>query len=152
MSETTIRKLEHSRVEFAYNCASAGKEIMKGKTLESIFYKDDKYKSYVQKLPMLIKNNGLAPSIAFYYSNRRKDKKAGFEENPRNAYDLIYKQLVDWLKQEPNILIAERLNNGEDLLKVLISINSSEYRSLNHEVLALVKWVKRFAEGLIEEE
>lgn len=128
------KTLEQGRARFAYQCAEEGSKISKSK----------EYKSYVQKIPMLIKTNGLGTTFAFIKAKSSMDKdKAGY------AYHLIYKQLTDWLKQEPKGLISERLNNN-DLLKVFINLNSTEYRAVTNEVLAFFVWLKRFAEGLLE--
>jgi CRISPR-associated protein Cmr5 len=155
MSNTTstIRKLEQGRAEFAYRCAEQGREIQTLSEIDGKFYKDDKYKSYAKKLPPLIKTNGLGAALAFYYSKRAKDKEnesAGAQKNPYNAYDLIYKQLNDWLRDERcfiNGIIRDA--DGKDLLEKVISLNSPEYRAITCEVLAFMSWVGRFAEGLI---
>lgn len=128
------KTLEQGRVKFAYQCAEEGRKIAKSK----------EYKSYVQKIPMLIKTNGLGAAFAFVKAkSTSKEDKAGY------AYHLIYNQLTDWLKREPKGLLSDRLNN-DDLVKVLIGLNSTEYRAVTNEVLAFFTWLKRFAEGLIE--
>lgn len=133
----SLRKtLEQGRASFAYRCAENGSQITKSK----------EYKSYVQKIPMHIKTNGLGATFAFIKAKSSTDKdKAGY------AYHLIYKQTADWLKQEPKGLMAGRLNNNHDLVNVIINLDSPEYRAVTNEVLALFAWLKRFAEGLIED-
>ncbi|MGC9111279.1 MAG: type III-B CRISPR module-associated protein Cmr5 [candidate division WOR-3 bacterium] len=42
--------------------------------------------------------------------------------------------------------------NENDLAKWAISENSEKYRYITQEILAFLQWLKRFAEGLIEEE
>jgi len=87
------------------------------------------YKSYVKKVPMMILNNGLGATFAFIYSK----KKDG------NAYELIYKQTTEWLKSDKN------------LVEWIINQESQEYRATTNEVLALFNWLKRFADGMIED-
>jgi CRISPR-associated protein Cmr5 len=157
MSDNTsvIKGIEQGRANFAYNCALEGKSIFKKVQIGTEWFKDDKYRSYVEKVPMLIKMNGLGATFAFVKSKRAKKKNEKIpdtEENSKNAYDLIYKQVAEWLKTESKKLISNRLKNGEDLEKLIISLNSPEYRALTIEVLAFFNWLKRFAEGLIEEE
>lgn len=128
------KTLEQGRAKFAYQCAEEGSKIAKSK----------EYKSYVQKIPMLIKTNGLGAAFAFVKAKSSSDKdKAGY------AYHLLYKQMTDWLKQEPKGLLSDRLNNN-DLLNVLIDLDTTQYRAVTNEVLAFLTWLKRFAEGLIE--
>jgi len=120
----TIQKLESGRAEFAYKCAKEG--ISLGK----------EYKSYVKKIPMLIKTNGLGATFAFMKA------KGG-------TYDTIYKQTYKWLKED-NKLGLFKQNENEDLVAVIIKQKSAEYRALTNEVMAFFAWLKRFAEGLIE--
>jgi len=132
--ETLITKLEKGRAEFAYNCVK-----------EALGKLDDKkrkeYRSYTRKIPQMILTNGLGQTLAFIYS--KKDK--------GNAYDLIYKQLTDYLKSDS----TTRINIPEtatELVEWVISLPSSEYRYVTEEILAFLRWLKRFAEGMIEGE
>lgn len=150
---SVIRGIEQGRANFAYECALEGKNILEKTQIRAEWFKDDKYKSYVEKVPMRIKTNGLGATFAFIKSKRAKkknEKVPGTEENSKNAYDLIYQQVAEWLKKEPKKLISDILKNGEDLEKVIISLDSPEYRALTIEVLAFFIWLRRFAEGLIE--
>lgn len=135
--DLTIQKsIERQRAQVAYKCAEEGKSLPKSK----------EYKAYVKKIPMLIKTNGLGATFAFVKSKSENDKdKAGY------AYSLIYNQTTEWLKQEPKGIISDKVKNN-DLVKVLINLNSDEYRAVTNEVLAFFVWLKRFAEGLIEGE
>lgn len=135
--DLTIQKsIERQRAQFAYKCAEEGKSITRSK----------EYKAYVKKIPMLIKTNGLGATFAFVKAKSETDQnKAGY------AYSLIYNQTTEWLKQEPKGIISDEVKNN-DLVKVLINLNSDEYRSVTNEVLAFFVWLKRFAEGLIEGE
>ena len=90
--------------------------------------KDD-YKSYVKKIPMMILNNGLGATFAFIYSKKKEG----------NAYELIYNQIQEWLKA------------NKDLVEWIINQDSQEYRATTNEVLALFNWLKRFADGMIED-
>lgn len=99
----------------------------------------ENYRSYTRKITHMILSNGLGQTLAFIYS--KKDK--------GNAYDLIYKQLTDYLKSNS----TARINMPEtetELVEWVISLPSSEYRYVTEEILAFLKWLKRFAEGMIE--
>ncbi len=119
------KTLEQGRAEYAYKCAEKGKD-----------YGSD-YKSYVKKIPMLIKTNGLGATMAFVFS-----KSKGKDDN---AYGLIYKQVSDWVSKEKELLNFENHN----FAKKLTEIDSAEYRFITIEVLALFNWLRRFTEGLI---
>lgn len=148
----TIKGLEQGRAKFAYDCALEGKSIFKKVQIGTEWFKDDKYKSYVKKVPMLIKSNGPGSTFAFVKSKREKEKTGkmpGEKENPKNAYDLIYEQTKRWLIKDEKTLL--NINENDDLVKKIISLDSPEYRAITNEVLAFFNWLTRFAEGLIEE-
>lgn len=129
-NNTIIKGLEQGRAAFAYECAQIGSGIDKPK----------EYKSYVKKLPILVKTNGLGQTLAFYKS-KAKDKK-------NNTYALIYKQIGEWLKQNGNIDLKE----GDDLVQIIIQLETPIYRAITIELIAFAKWLSRFADGLIEGE
>ncbi|MHB1127778.1 MAG: type III-B CRISPR module-associated protein Cmr5 [Bacillota bacterium] len=133
MAEPTVMTgLEHGRAAFAYAKAEEGRDLRDKSSRE--------YKSYVKKVPMLIKANGLGATCAFIKSKAHSNK----------AYGLIYKQTAEWLRQDIKRLID--LNEKDDLVARIVSLNSFQYRAVTSEVLALFDWLRRFAEGLIEGE
>lgn len=148
---TTLRGIEQKRADYAYKCALEAKNS-KDISLQigNDFYKSKNYKSYAKKIPMLVKSNGLGASFAFILSKKAKEKKgnnnqtiqAGRQENPKNAYDLIYKQTAEW--------INSKYPFTGDFSEFIITQNSNEYRTITNEVIALFTWLRRFAEGLIE--
>jgi CRISPR-associated protein Cmr5 len=157
----TIQGIEQGRADFAYQCAVDGKNIATLRQLseyDNQWFKDDKYKSYVKSLPMMIKTNGLGATIAFVFSKKAKEKEIervkyqpGTQRNPKNAYDLIYAHINHWLHTEGNIYLLDDKAHLELSLSI-IELNSGQYRAVTNEVLALFNWLRRFAEGLIDGE
>ncbi len=152
----SIKDLEKKRSQFAYGCVNdvwnAYLEVKDEVKEKNIDCKDenlsddnkkickklqdkykiaDNYKSYVKKIPMMILNNGLGATFAFVYSKKKNG----------NAYELIDKQVLKWFN----------LDEEQDLVKWIIDQNSQEYRATTNEVLALFGWLKRFADGMIED-
>jgi CRISPR-associated protein Cmr5 len=123
--------LEQGRALYAYDCARQGQELPAGK----------EYKSYVKKIPALIKMNGLGATVAFIAAKKKDDR-----NKKEYAYEVIYTQLQRWLVQKG---LVER---QQDLAAAVVALDSLSYRMVTGEVLALFKWVSRFAEGLIEGE
>lgn len=117
--------LEQGRAEFAYRRAE--------KARDNASIKED-YKSYVKKIPMLIKTNGLGATLAYVKSKAKTG----------DAYNTIYQDISDWLVKQGLI------EKNEELLKVIIQKDSPEYRRITIEVLAFLNWLKRFADGLIQ--
>lgn len=97
-----------------------------------------KYKSHVKNFPMLIKTNGLGATLAFAFSKKNEAD-----------YKCILQNITDWLSVQ-QIIIMDR-KTPEELIKKIVSMNSSEYRAVTVEVIALLSWMKRFSQGLIEE-
>lgn len=143
---STIKGLEEGRAIYAYGFALDGKKIIQKAQIGNQWFEDDKYKSYVKKIPMLIKTNGLGSTLAFIKSKR---KKTGENSDPKNAYDLIYQQIKQWLVDEKKLL---NIGKDDDLVEKIISLDSPMYRAITNEVLSLFNWLKRFADGLIEDD
>jgi len=112
------------------------------------FYKNllKNYRSHVKKIPTMILSNGLGQSLAFVKAKSERG----------NAYGLIYKQLTEYMKSEQTTKLPPKdkkeLTEKNELVEWVISRDSSTYRYITQEILAFLKWLKRFAEGLIEEE
>lgn len=133
--ETSRTTLEQGRAAKAYEYVEAGAKLSKAK----------EYKAYVKKMPMLIKTNGLGAAITFAFAKGASNGIA----NQRDPWGLLYHQIETWLKEgQPN------LSNARDmtLAKILTETSSTNYRSMTVEVLALLNWLKRFADALIEGE
>lgn len=130
--ETIINKLEKGRAEFAYECM-----------MEIVNTTDEKkkeYRSYIRRLPTMILTNGLGQALAFVVAK---------SENG-NAYELIYKQLTNYMKSK-YITKIQMPQDEKEFLKWVISCDSQTYRYITQEILAFLNWLKRFAEGMIEE-
>ncbi|GAB5047028.1 type III-B CRISPR module-associated protein Cmr5 [Thermodesulfovibrio sp. TK110] len=112
---------------------------------KKVFEKYKKYKenysSYTKKLPTMILSNGLGQTLAFVKS-KAKDG---------NAYELLYAQMSEYMKSNSVIRIQMPPDKNE-LIEWVISCNSKEYRWITQELLAFLNWLKRFTEGMIEEE
>lgn len=128
---TDITWLEQGRAAFAYSCAEEGKTISHRQ----------EYKSYVKKLPMLIKANGLGPALAFVSSRKKKGE---FEKG--YAYKLIIDHITGWLQKDTKQLV--NIDNT-DIVNAVIKLKSPEYRAVTVEVLAYLTWLRRFADSLI---
>lgn len=146
--ETLIYQLEKGRAEIAYKCVLEVKEnYSSNRSIQS------DYRSYVKKIPQMILSNGLGQTLVFIVSKKQKEKskdQPGSENNPKNAYDLIYKQLIEYMKSEHTAGIQMPQDKTE-LVEWVISCNSTEYRYITQEILAFLNWLRRFVEGMIEE-
>lgn len=129
--ETIITKLESGRAEFALSCAQ--KACSKNKQIQK------EYRSYARRIPQMILTNGLGQTLAFVFSKKKEG----------NAYDLVYEQMKDYMNS-PHVSVIQKPND-KDLIEWVVSLNTHEYRYVEEEILAFLNWLRRFAEGLLEE-
>ncbi|RMH42632.1 MAG: type III-B CRISPR module-associated protein Cmr5 [Gammaproteobacteria bacterium] len=134
MSLTTRNKLEQGRAAMAYRYAEEGARLSKKK----------EYKSYVKKMPMMIKVNGLGAAVAFAFSKGAKNG----EPSKDTPWGLIYHQLAEWVSTEKQLVSLGQ----KSFANALTELDSAQYRAVTNEVLALLNWMRRFSEGLIEGE
>jgi len=97
------------------------------------------FKSYANALPAMIHMNGLGQAVAFC-----KEKSTTKNERGK-AYDELFNLLENWLtgKQQP---YAE-----STLLKGITSKDMHTYRLAQAEAIALLSWVKKFANAFAKE-
>lgn len=104
--------------------------ISTGKIIFSLIKNDEKNKAY------LFKNNDI---VAEFNLENNKDKMELIEIS---AYNIIYEQTASWLR-------IKGLLANTDIVEKFINSPSTEYRVFTMEILALFKWLGRFAEGKI---
>lgn len=122
-------QIEEGRAAFAFEQVKQAVEELAGDA--------QNYKSYVRSLPSMIQVNGLGQTMAFYYARKRKYK----------AYRDIYKSIFNWLQRK----FPDHFQQQNELVEEVVKLRSEDYRMLTMEVLALLSWMGRFAEGMIED-
>jgi CRISPR-associated protein Cmr5 len=129
-----LRSLDQDRAKFAWEKI---REV-KTKYKES----EDAYNSYVKKSPTLILTNGLGNTLAFFYSKFGSRPKLSPDER---AYKLLYDHLNEWCKNQKIVT--------DDILKWTVRDASSlDVFRITNEVMAILSWLKRFAEAELNEE
>lgn len=129
--------IENGRAKYAYT--RIDKYV--GKDPASELAKN--YRSYIKKLPSIIKTNGLGEAMAFYYSQKKG-----------SAYFQIYRDIAEWIEWQLPSIIDKYANESKDdeFIKLLVSMNSNDYRLVTIEVLALLNWMRRFVDGMVKAE
>jgi CRISPR-associated protein Cmr5 len=95
------------------------------------------YRSYLKKLPAMIQVNGLGQTLAFCFA------KGG-------QYQVIYDQLEGWIRQQQSTLIKQYDNKpAKKFVELVVMMDSRDYRIITNEVIAVLDWMRRFADGLI---
>lgn len=122
-------QIEEGRAAFAF-------EHVK-QAVEELAEDAQNYKSYVRSLPSMIQVNGLGQAMAFYYARKRKYK----------AYRDIYNSIFNWLQRK----FPDHFQQQNELVEEVVKLRSEDYRMITMELLALMNWMGRFAEGMIED-
>jgi len=119
---SALRTLEQKRAKHAWDCVQ--------KVKSQPFASD--YRSIAVKVPSLILTNGLGQTLAFL--------KAKGKNEPANEHEILYKHIEEWLQRQLGI--------NKNLLDWLVNnATSQQYRLATMEALALLQWLKRFAEA-----
>jgi CRISPR-associated protein Cmr5 len=125
-----IKDLSQQRARFAYTKVQEVVDESNGKEWAGEF------KSHVKDVPMMIKTNGLAAAYAFVFSKSKKED-----------YKKITQITQKWLVEEQNVF---ELEAGKDLFLKMTELDRNQYRLAIREILALFTWLKRYAEGMIQ--
>lgn len=119
-----INSINNKRAKFAYD------------ELQKISNGKSKFRSLARSFPTMVQVNGLTAAVAFLFSKKSEKNEQG------RMYDIIYQ----WLQKPECIYKFEE----SDLMCAVTKMNSEELRLATTEVMALLVWVKRFAEGMFE--
>jgi CRISPR-associated protein Cmr5 len=95
-----------------------------------------KYLSYARRLPSMITYNGLLTTVAFAKVKAQKEK----------AWGILLEHIKKFLSN------AEIKQDKKDLVEFLSECEVQKYRFITKRVLDFSQWLKRIAEGEIEDE
>ncbi len=113
-----MRTMAQKRAEYAL------KEVLDKKT--------DKFKSFSAGAPSMILQNGFGQTLAFWLAKGKQEQMALFEI------------LTQWLKETDKKSFGNCARPKDYILK-LAGMEQNEYLRNQNEALALLEWVKRFA-------
>ena len=109
-----------------------------------LFIKDKKdFQSFSAGAPSMILQNGFGQTLAFWLAKGTKDSKIKDNDKHVELFDMV----KDWLSLKTKD-INNNFANKKDrtmLMKELTTMEQRQYLSAQNETLALLEWVKRFA-------
>lgn len=147
----SIKGIEQGRASFAFEEVkefvkpNEDTESLEKEKLANKIKKNKTYKSYVKKIPMLIKTNGLGATLAFMYSKKEKANLEG------DTYNKILETIKLWITSEDEKKLMT-LDSDKDFIEELLKVDNSTYKAITFEVLELFSWIRRFAEGMVEDD
>jgi len=127
-----VQTLENNRAKFAFEEIKAVSEKLNDK-------RKKEYKSWAKKIAVMIKANGLGQTMAFLRSKMKE------ENDTESHYGFYYGLTAKWLEKK------KMIEPKTDLLETVVSIESVEYRRFTRESIALFNWVRRFADGYLNQ-
>lgn len=130
-----MRSLDQERMKKAYEFVQDVKQNHSNIKSE--------YASLAKKLPAMIVNNGLITTMVFLRSKAKKK-----EDKNITAHEKLLDQLLIYLKDR-NLCEDSRY---ESFRKYMEDVDIEEYLLLTQDVLVFATWLKRIAEGEIEDE
>jgi len=118
---------EQERAKYAWECVEKAQATLRKDASE--------YGQLARGLPAFIQTNGLGQTLAFLLSKGKNDS--------RKPHQQLYLHLSEWT--------TEQLGWGKSdkLMQELTRPNhdSNDYRRATNEVMALLIWLRRFAEA-----
>ena len=136
LKQNNQRTLEQDRATYAWNCVSDVKD--------SAFAGE--YGSLARSAAADIRDNGFGPTLAFWYA---KGYEKGDVKDGENQHAQLLHDVDEWVLkrlEEDGDIDAEDRENG--LLKwITEKATSDQYRRARSEAIALLVWIKRFAEA-----
>lgn len=132
---TKIRTLEQERAKYAWEQV---KRVKGDSKIEA------RYSSYVKKMPALILTNGLGNALAFTRSKFGPESEEKLRVDAK-AYKLLYQHLNGWFSKQAQV--------NKDILDWIVNDASSlEVLRITEETIALLNWMKRFADAELKGE
>ena len=148
--KTMPRMMEQERAQFALAKVSDFAEKCPAERQKEL-------RSHVSALPALIRMNGLGQALAFY---RMKGKSTEQGQEPKDSsHKILYDLVSDWLCGERDKETGNKTKTAGqifetpgDVLSGITSGDMFQYMAAQNEALALLEWVKKFANALLKTE
>lgn len=131
-TETTIQLLTQQRAQFALACVQAA---------QGSEHAAD-YARLVRKLPAMILQNGLGQALAFHLADAQGDN--------HSAAGRAVLDLSRWLIAQKKIYTASSLTL-HTMIDALVAGSRDQYMRAQREAMALLDWMKKFADAFIPE-
>lgn len=155
-----MSNLKNINLEVAKYSMSCVKQVIEKENSDNC----KKYKTLVKKMSTMIQKNGLISTLVFNLSNIDKPE-----------HKLVLSQIAKWNITNPkisdllkvddkerdvfitaidNTKVVKTLDNSVliNYIAFLTNMDSQEYRFITKEMMILFGWVKRFVDGMIEDD
>lgn len=93
------------------------------------------YRNLAKGMPALVMTNGLLQALAFLKSKGRPE------------HDWLFQDIVDWLAHSGVGVLAGAGCDWGQATESLTALDPAEYRRATEEALAILKWIRQFADA-----
>lgn len=129
----TTRSLAQKRASFALEKIKALKDRDKKEY--------GNYRGFVRSLPATIVVSGLGQALAMELARSERDA----------GHKMLHAHLSEWLRNAGGVGWASTpYNGGSDLIQQIVGGSEADYIRAQEETMALLVWLKKFAEAFLE--
>lgn len=103
------------------------------------------FKNFCAGAPSIILQNGFGQALAFWYAKGKS--------NEVDKHQVLLDIIMNWLNYQDGDVRNEFIQpcqKTKDMVAALSEMSQSEYLSAQGEALALLEWVKRYANALLK--
>jgi CRISPR-associated protein Cmr5 len=129
IKQSARQTMEQQRAKQAWDAV----EAVKNESNQARRQFHNEYGTIVRGLPAMIQVNGLASTTAFLQA------KAKSGNNEKREYSILYEQISARLKHF--------LHDNRNLMEIIMTGSSDQYRQATAETIAYANWLKRFVEA-----
>ncbi len=101
-----------------------------------------RYATLVRSVPSMVMQNGLGQTLAYLLADA--------EGKPDKPSKQLYQELQEWLLGNPSEERPQRVyRTGDDLITALMDGSRYDYQRAQEAVLALLGWMRKFADAYL---
>lgn len=124
-----MRTLEQIRAEFSWERVNAVSPEVR-----------EKYRNLAKSLPALVMTSGLMQTLAFL--------QAKADNRSRNEHGQLLAHVLAWLTHEKVTALNARQAGFAAAMTALAGMDSLDYQRANEETLAILRWIRHFADTI----
>lgn len=129
-----VKNINNERAKFAFA------------RLSNIKCNESNFRSLARSFPTMVHANGIVAAVAFLYAKKGKNT----ENKKTSEHKEMYEILSEWLLRT-RCFSENKKDKESELMQAVTVMDNEELRRTTTEAMALLIWIKRFAEGMFKE-
>lgn len=103
----------------------------------------EEFSSFTAGLPAMILQNGFGQTLAFLLVKATDSKTHKFKKNDKHY--VAYSIITDWIARNEYV----KKGNEDTIISQISKMNQDDYLQAQREALAMLEWLKRFANAAL---